>query len=314
VSRLVRRLVQASVFVLLLASRLLVLAIGCVALAWLLGFFDDVGRIGILVRFLELERAGEKPVLHVVEYVLPTRFRGSDVSRPMLALLLYVVSALLARAAARVQSLPLKLRRVRAKAAPAPAPETMDRAELLEVLARAKKSLDQHKRHRAFLSIDVVDSTGLKVDEAPELAERDFRRYKALVQSVVKAHGELTSAWTPDGVMICFRDAPSAVRAAQDVLRGLDDFNRRVKVIKRGFSVRIGIHAGDVFHDPGMRMEEMTDRVVDIAGHLQKHGAPNAISISRDSIAPHLAEFEFTPTGRIVDGCEVYEWRSRSSR
>ena len=55
-------------------------------------------------------------------------------------------------------------------------------------------------------------------------------------------------------------------------------------------------------------MEEMADRTIDIAGHMMKHGAANAVCISEHAIKPLLNEFKFTPAGREVDGCPVYQW------
>ena len=82
-----------------------------------------------------------------------------------------------------------------------------------------------------------------------------------------------------------------------------------VKAIKRDFAIRAGINAGEVFADDSTPMEEMTDRVIDIAGHMQKHGIIDGICISGPAILPLLKEFPFTDAARVVDGCAVYEWR-----
>ena len=55
-------------------------------------------------------------------------------------------------------------------------------------------------------------------------------------------------------------------------------------------------------------MEEMTDRVIDIAGHMQKHGCVNGVTIGRHSIEQLISEFDFHDAGREVDGCQIYEW------
>jgi len=71
-------------------------------------------------------------------------------------------------------------------------------------------------------------------------------------------------------VMICFSTADDAIRAAREVLLELARFNREVKSVKTQFRVRCGINAGAVHFDKAQRMEEMSDRVIDVAGHMQK--------------------------------------------
>ena len=186
---------------------------------------------------------------------------------------------------------------------------TLDRAKLLEIYAETKKSLERHKKHYAFLSIDVVDSTGMKKFEDPGIAERDFRKYKSFVEKALSTNRALKSTWTPDGVMICFATADQAIQAAQDVIKSLKAFNDSVKAIKADFKIRAGINSGEVFCDDQTPMEEMTDRVIDIAGHMQKHGAVNAVSIAQHAVEPFLSQFHFASAGRVVDGCPVYEWK-----
>ena len=78
-----------------------------------------------------------------------------------------------------------------------------DREELLRVFADTKKKLDAMGRDLAFLAVDVVDSTGMKVGEEKGIVERDFHEYKKLVEGKIKEYGGLKASWTPDGVMIC---------------------------------------------------------------------------------------------------------------
>jgi class 3 adenylate cyclase len=141
---------------------------------------------------------------------------------------------------------------------------------LLELYARTKKALEAKKRLLAFLSIDVVGSTLMKEDEDAEIASRDFSRYMAMVDEIIERHGFLKASWTPDGVMICFPETEQAVAAGQEVLRSLEHFNREIKAMRADFEVRIGINSGQVLYDEAVPMEEMSDRVIDIAGHMQK--------------------------------------------
>lgn len=182
------------------------------------------------------------------------------------------------------------------------------RAELLKVMADTKKKLDSLGRDLAFLSIDVVGSTEMKVGEDKSLVEYDFREFKKYVESKMIAQGSLKSAWTPDGVMICFPSIDAAVRTAQEVISGLEAFNKNVKTIKKDFQVRCGINAGHVYFDEATPMEEMSDRVIDVAGHMQKYALPGTIAIAKPAIEPMQEREGFKPTGKVIDGYDVYHW------
>ena len=199
---------------------------------------------------------------------------------------------------------------VQAAAAPQGDVPASQREQLLELYAQTKKTLEEQKKNLSFLAVDVVNSTGMKQGEDPALAERDFRQYRKLVERVIADHKGLKAAWTPDGVMICFASVQNAVQAAQDLIRGLDRFNREIKTIKADFKVRCGINAGRVLFDDSVRMEEMSDRNIDIAGHMQKYADPNTIYIGAHAIEGMRAQLGFAPANKQVDGCEVYEWRS----
>jgi hypothetical protein len=183
-----------------------------------------------------------------------------------------------------------------------------DREDLLKIFAETKKSLDKMGMDLAFLSIDVVDSTGMKEGEEKALIEYTFKEYKKYVEKIISAHGSLKSAWTPDGVMICFKTVDAAVKTAQEIISGLDEFNKNVKSIKQDFKVRCGINSGYVYFDDTVPMEEMSDRVIDIAGHMQKYASPNNIFIAKPAIAPTLESDGFEPASKVVDGYEVYAW------
>jgi class 3 adenylate cyclase len=182
------------------------------------------------------------------------------------------------------------------------------REELLRVFAETKKKLDSMGREVAFLSIDVVGSTAMKVNEDPAAAQYDFLEYRRLVESVFKARGVLKSTWTPDGVMACFSNADDAVQAGKDVIRGLDHFNREVKLMKTDFAVRCGVNAGFVHFDDRTPLEAMSDRVIDIAGHMQKYAEPNTVAVARKIIEPLRERGGFEPTRKVVDGYEVSHW------
>ena len=86
-----------------------------------------------------------------------------------------------------------------------------NRQELLKDFAHIKKELEKIGRDLAFLSIDVVDSTGMKQGEDPETVEFDFLEYHNFVEAKFKDHGFIKASWTPDGVMACFNTIEEAV-------------------------------------------------------------------------------------------------------
>lgn len=182
----------------------------------------------------------------------------------------------------------------------------IDRSELLKLFAETKRKLDSMGRDLAFLAIDVVDSTGMKDGEEKASIEHDFREYKQFIESRFKAQGILKSTWTPDGVMSCFPTVDQAVKAAQEILSGLEAFNAHVKTIRRDFKVRCGVNYGYVYFDETMPLEELSDRVIDVAGHMQKHAAPNTICIAQPAIEPLKNREGFVPISKVVDGYEVY--------
>ncbi len=184
-----------------------------------------------------------------------------------------------------------------------------DRERLLQEFVEIKKKLDTFGRDLAFLSIDVVDSTGMKVGEEKPIIENDFREYKRFVDRIFTSHGVIKAAWTPDGVMACFPTVDAAVNAGREVIAGLDDFNKNVKSMRRDFVVRCGVNSGFVYLDDSVPLEEVSDRVIDIAGHMQKHARPNTVCVAKPSIMPLQNTLGFQPTDRVIDGYEVYEWQ-----
>jgi tRNA A-37 threonylcarbamoyl transferase component Bud32/class 3 adenylate cyclase len=191
--------------------------------------------------------------------------------------------------------------------------DAKSRDELVQLMIETKKKLDSLARHVAFLAIDVVGSTDMKLGEEKAFIEHDFREYKKMVEAVMEARGALKAAWTPDGVMICFPTVDAAIGAAQDVLKGLEHFNAEVKNIKAPFRVRCGINAGKVTYDKATPMEEMSDRVIDVAGHMQKYAGSDTVFIGRDVLEGSSATEGFKSAGQEVDGYEVFHWKAATA-
>lgn len=284
----------------------------------------------VLARFKEVDRypasravlrsavSVEQPVRDFLRDHFPTEFQGRDTSKIMLLAACFILSSLLSKWGKYVETTATRIWDEVAELDENEATilskvgrlrkGTLTRGELMEVIAAAQKALEKHKQKLAFLSIDVVNSTGMKLGEDPAKAEKDFIRYKTMVEEVLKKHRYFKVAWTPDGVMICFLETRDALLAGQGVIKELRVFNREVKTIKHDFAVRVGVNTGELLTEDATPMEEMTDRVIDVAGHMQKYGAVGAVSVSEHTVKPLLGEFQYAPTGKVVDGCPVYEW------
>lgn len=185
-----------------------------------------------------------------------------------------------------------------------------NRQTLLKEFIQLKKELEKTGRNLSFLAIDVVDSTNMKIGEDPVIVENDFNQYHDFIVCKFKEHGYIKAAWTPDGVMSCFNTTEQAFEAAKDILSSLPDFNKSTKMMKQDFHVRCGINTGFVYYDLSTPLEEFSDRVIDIAGHMQKHAPPDTVLVAKDLVKPIESQEVFVPTKNIVDGLEACEWRS----
>ncbi|MGI9101619.1 MAG: protein kinase domain-containing protein [Terriglobales bacterium] len=183
------------------------------------------------------------------------------------------------------------------------------RMALLREYAEAKKVLFESKKRMAFYALDVVGSTKMKAGEDQLVVEHAFAEFKKYVERILQTHNCWKSAWTPDGAMCAFRDTTAAVKAAQEVLRGLGWFNEGVHALTQKFNIRSGVHAGEVVFPDDKDIVEISDFVIDVAGHLQKHCGENALWISRDVFDQLESRDGFAPAPQDVDGHKIFAWR-----
>lgn len=265
-----------------------------------------------------------------IQGVLPTKFGGKDRTDWVLIAGLLVLSAILGSVKIHLETAAYRrnLRRetdrwksemhlparsaiaadLDAKVMNLQSGKTIDRQELLAIFAETKRKLDALARDLTFLSVDVVGSTQMKDSEEQAAIQHDFHEYRRLVERIFKNRNVVKAAWTPDGVMACFSNIDEAVQAGKDIINELVGFNRSVKLIRRDFIVRCGVNSGRVCFDDTMPLEAMSDRAIDIAGHMQKYADPNTIAIARTIVEPLRDVGGFTPARKVVDGYEVYSW------
>ena len=182
-----------------------------------------------------------------------------------------------------------------------------NRESLLKELMVIKKELDSFGRDLAFLSVDVVNSTKMKDNEDKMMVEYDFDQYRQFAQSKLLQHGCVKFSWTGDGLMSCFNTVDAAVSAGKDIISGLASLNA-TKNIKTDFAVRCGVNSGYIYFDDSKPLDQITDRAIDIAGHMQKYAETNTICIAKGIVEPVQNSVGFAPANRLVDGYETYEW------
>ncbi len=176
---------------------------------------------------------------------------------------------------------------------------------------RVERRLNEANRRRcAFLAVGIVDDAELKVGADPEKVTRSFNAYQKMVKEVFQLTGAWKEAWTPDGVMVCYLDVGTALDAGQRVLKGLEGFNRELNELPHPFRVCCGLNEGEVVIFEDSKLQKVTDRVIDVAGHMAKNARPNTLWLSSE-VYDRLAEKHgFNPANAQVDGFTVFEWRA----
>lgn len=183
------------------------------------------------------------------------------------------------------------------------------REELLKRYREIEKALKTSKRKRCtFLSIDIVGSTQMKIGERETEIAATFQAYEEMLRKIFDQYGAWKQAWTPDGVMICFLQPELGVAAAQRVLQSLKKFNEADNKLRTPFRVRCGINEGEVPIYEDSRLEKVADRVIDVAGHMQKQGKVDSIWLSVETFNLLTDKSGFRPTDQEVDGYKAYEW------
>jgi len=183
------------------------------------------------------------------------------------------------------------------------------RDQLLKRYREIEDALKAAKRkHCTFLSVDIVGSAEMKKGESENAIAATFQAYEEMLRNIFEGFGAWKQAWTPDGVMICFLQSDLAVGAAQRVLRTLPRFNQESNRLKTPICVRCGLNEGEVPIYEDSRLEKVADRAIDVAGHMQKQGAPDTLWLSEEVHALLADKSGFHPNGHEVDGYLVYEW------
>jgi class 3 adenylate cyclase len=183
------------------------------------------------------------------------------------------------------------------------------REHLLKRYREIEGKLKAAKRKRcSFLSIDVVGSTQMKVGERETEISATFQAYEEMLKKIFKQYGAWKDAWTPDGVMVCFLQSDLAVAAAIRILQRLKKFNEHDNKLRTPFRIRCGVNEGEVQIFEDSKLEKVADRVIDVAGHMQKEGRANTLWLGEEVYNLLADKSDFRETDKVVDGFKVYEW------
>lgn len=189
-----------------------------------------------------------------------------------------------------------------------------ERDRLLRDFTEVKRRLEKTKQRLAFLSVDIVGSSRIKLGQDRLFAERLFREYRYLLEQIFTRYRYRAASWTPDGVMACFSQAELACGAAKELLKKLPAFNEEKNPLEFPIQVRCGLNAGEVYYDESTPLELLSDRVLDITGHLQKAAGTDSLLITEEIHQQLRDKTDFVAIDQEVDGHEVFEWRQTSVR
>ena len=194
--------------------------------------------------------------------------------------------------------------------------KTQSQESLAKKLER-KKELEQeqykmiadlygHYRNGTFMSIDIVNSTKLKEGEDSLKVVQTFQSFHRYIAEHMT--GSLASVFSGDGVMCLYEAPQKAVDVAITILSGLRQFNQEQSSLRRYLSVRIGINTGTLLLDDVTDLGKITERDIDIAGHLQKYGCPGELLISGSTHERIANKTDFKKRWQTIDDTPVYKY------
>jgi predicted RNA methylase len=155
-----------------------------------------------------------------------------------------------------------------------------------------------------WLNIDLISSTKIHARLSKDYFSRSkeltviFRDY---LEKSIWGHGAVKTNETPDGWMCGFQNIQDAVLASIDLLVNLNTFNDYIKnhfprVYKGtigGIGIRIGLIGGKVPIDPYKDLGDITNNILNLAGHFQKKGGDLFASIlNADPNRPSSVDLE----------------------
>jgi class 3 adenylate cyclase len=179
---------------------------------------------------------------------------------------------------------------VRARIFPPPWLKPLDRQQLMAQLFALQQRLDGDRRLRAFLSVDVVNSSAMKRDAPALQVEYSFGALREWIGEIVRGCGGEMQSAAGDGVMCLFSEDAQAARAARQLQSGIDAFNAQRNRLPTPFRIRCGISAGEVAAPAGTPIGHLDSPVIDRAAALQKRAEPGGVVLGEEASAAARAE------------------------
>jgi class 3 adenylate cyclase len=191
-------------------------------------------------------------------------------------------------------------------------PAELSREELLGLLFELHRRLEAQKQHRAFLSVDVVDSSGMKRAGVPITVEYSFGQFQRWVSEVVQRCGGETQSAAGDGIMCLFPSDAEALRAARQLQAEIARLNAEHNRLPLPFRIRCGVSAGEVAGDAAEPIGHLQSVIIDRAAALQKRAEPGGILVSGEVAATALIELgPLAPLGEPIGGELAFEWKAK---
>lgn len=166
----------------------------------------------------------------------------------------------------------------------------VSRAELVKALFALEQELSLRRVRRAFMSVDVVQSTQMKRDESELAVEYSFGQFREWVEAIVRQCGGEIQGVAGDGLMSIFAEDGQAVRAARRIQEGLPAFNATTNRLATPFRVRCGVNAGVVPLDDATPIGHLNSAVLDRAAVLQRRAQPGGVVVDASVAAAALVE------------------------
>lgn len=160
----------------------------------------------------------------------------------------------------------------------------------------------------SFLSVDVIDSIGMKQGVDLLLVQYSLMEYHKYVRENIEKHGGKINNTSGDGVMSSFNSTKDAINAAMDIRNGLGEFNQTRNKLSAPFRLRFGIHTGSAFIDEDGKMDQMYTEVPDVAGHIQKRAGENEIMISETSYNEIANKADFMALKQKIDRFSIFKF------
>jgi class 3 adenylate cyclase len=181
-------------------------------------------------------------------------------------------------------------------------------SRLPEYVKLRKELMSSRVKVYSFLSVDVIDSVGMKQGADMLLVQYSFMEYHKYIKENVEKHGGKINNTSGDGVMSSFSSAQDAVKTAINIREGLKTFNRTRNELARPFRLRFGIHTGSVVIDEESKKDQTYAEVPDVAGHIQKQAGENEIIISGTSYNEIANKPDFVDLKQKIDGFATFRF------